>query len=199
MRKRVIFLFVFCFALLSCKKDNESPLIIATISSLRVSSSSGAEYININSKENWSAESSESWCTISPANGDASIKGTTLTFSENESFIPRECVVTITTGEYSLSQYNIRQSGEIVPIVTQKVYNLSNNTSEIEVEVINILEFEVYISHNWITRIKKDDLPKNKLKFNISKNESNYSRTGTIRIKHKGGVLEDKILIHQSK
>lgn len=73
----------------------------------------------------WTARSSESWCSVSPASGDASTKGNTITFNANDTYSDRSCTVTIMAGDLS-KDITINQSANSGLSVSQNKYDLNN-------------------------------------------------------------------------
>lgn len=146
----------------------------------------------------WTAGSSDSWCTVSPASGDESTKSISFTFSPNETFADRRCTVTIMIGGLTKT-IDIIQVGPKSILVTQNRYDLSNDASTIEVEVKDYVKFNVDISHNWIKQVAANGSTPNKIKFAIAKNESHDNRKGSITISQKDGTFSSVISIYQSQ
>lgn len=71
---------------------------------------SGEQAVTFTTNKQWTASSTESWCTITPSKGSADDGTMTIKVSENKSYENREAVVTLKTGE--LNNYiTVRQGG----------------------------------------------------------------------------------------
>lgn len=149
MKKNIFFLLPFCLIMLSCEKET-TPSLSLNQSESTLSDAGGTQTISIESNMNWSATASESWCTVSPASGDASTKSTTVTVAKNESYGARRCNVIITAGglskiftihQYHELAYYVRNMGtlDIMLNQTQK----DTITTMILKGQINAADFEV--------------------------------------------------------
>ena len=136
--------------ILSCKKDEE-PFINITQTELTIANAGGSQNIPFKSNTNWIATSSASWCTVSPSNGSASIKNTTITLSANDTYDDRTCTVTIMAGNISKT-ITIKQSKSLGLLATKDKYDLTNDAHTIDVEVKANIDFDISISDEWITR-----------------------------------------------
>lgn len=183
--------------MLSCKKDEE-PFINITQTELTIANAGGSQSIPFKSNTNWIAKSSASWCTVTPSNGSASIKNTTITLSANDTYDDRTCTVTIMAGNISKT-ITIKQSKSLGLLATKDKYDLTNDAQTIEVEVKANVDFNISISDEWITQVNTRGLTTTNLKFDIAKNRSYTNRVGTITIKQKSGNLSRVIKVYQSQ
>lgn len=184
--------------MLSCSDDETVPSLTLNLPEITVSNGGGFQIIPFESNVSWTAKSSESWCVVYPASGDASTKSITVTAATNESYDARSCNVTIVAGGVSKT-VTINQSSNLGLLVTKDKYDLSNDSTTIDVEVKANVEFDVTIAGDWITRITTRGLTSTQLHFNIAKNESYDNRKGSIEIKQKDGVLRSTVNIYQSQ
>ena len=91
--------------------------------------------------------------------------------------------------------------------LSQTEFDLSNDSTVIEIEVTANVEFNVTINHIWITfnntenssSTKLKDFSSTKLSFNIAKNEGYDKRDDCIIIKQKNGSLSKSIHVRQSQ
>ena len=197
MRKNIFLLLSLCFLIFSCQKDEE-PSITTNQTEFTVSNVGGSQAVSFESNMSWTTRSSESWCSVSPSSGEASIKGTTATISVNDTYGDRSCTVTITAGGLSKT-LTINQSSNSGLLVTQDKYDLTNDVATIEVEVKANVDYDVTISDDWIIKSTTRALSSSKLSFNIAKNSSFDSRDGSITIKQKNGSLSSTIRVYQSQ
>lgn len=181
----------------SCQKE-EPTLFVINQTEVTASQIGGLYSISFKSNKSWSAKSSESWCTISPSSGDASIKGAIISMTANDSYDARSSIITITSGGISKT-ISFTQNAKIALNVTQDKYTLSKEATTIEVEVKANVQFDVIIIGEWITRNTTKSLSQTKLYFNIAKNESYDDRVGSITLKQKEGTFTSTINVLQSQ
>jgi|AGTN01.3.fsa_nt_gi Leucine Rich Repeat./IgA Peptidase M64. len=86
-------------------------------------------------------------------------------------------------------------------ILTQKEYNLSNETTSIEVELRSNVEYEVVIPKEavWVKKSQTRAMRTDVLSFSVDKNETYDDRTAKIAVKDKNSSLSDTLIIHQSQ
>ena len=197
MKKNILLLILLSVVLQSCDEELVPSLTLSQ-SEFTISEAGGSQSISFESNVDWTAKSSESWCTVSPSKGDASTKGATIALTENETFDNRNCTVTITAGSLSKT-VNVNQSGKTGLLLTQDKYDLSNDATTIEVEVRANVKFDVTTSDEWITKVSTEGASTKKITFSIAKNESYDSREGSITIKQTDGTLSATIKVYQSQ
>ena len=183
--------------MLSCQKD-EKPFININQTELTIANTGGSQNIPFKSNTNWIAKSSASWCTVTPAKGDASITKTTITLSANDTYDDRSCTVTIMAGSISKT-ITINQSKSLGLLVTKDKFDLTNDAHTIDVEVKANIDFDISKSDEWITQVNTRGLTTTNLKFDIAKNSSYNNRVGTITVKQKNGDLSSIIKVYQSQ
>lgn len=93
MTKYTLILLSILLVIFSCKKDEE-PSITINKTEIEVSGNRSAEIITFTANMDWTAKSSESWCTLSQASGDASINRVSIIADANESYDARSCIIT---------------------------------------------------------------------------------------------------------
>ena len=154
--------------MLSCQKD-EKPFININQTELTIANTGGSQNIPFKSNTNWIAKSSASWCTVTPAKGDASITKTTITLSANDTYDDRSCTVTIMAGSISKT-ITINQSKSLGLLVTKDKFDLTNDAHTIDVELKANIDFDISKSDEWITQVNTRGLTTTNLKFDIAKN-----------------------------
>ncbi|MBP1663625.1 MAG: Cellulase, partial [Bacteroidetes bacterium] len=163
LRKNTILLLVFIHILIlvSCKeKQVIEPDIRLAQEEINFSGKSGSSLLTINTNLPWKAESSQSWCSLTPASGDPGTHYITVAVTANATSGTREAQITITSG--SLSKYNIDAAGADITIALQ-------STSP----------FITSIQPTWIT-LKSTSADGKTLAFSVSENTLTQSREGTI-------------------
>ncbi|MDD3356270.1 MAG: BACON domain-containing carbohydrate-binding protein [Dysgonamonadaceae bacterium] len=197
MRKSILLLLSLSLVILSCQKEEE-PFIRINQTQFTVSDAGGSQTISFETNMSWNAKSSESWCNVLPASGDASTKSTKVTLSTNDTYDDRSCTVTIMAGGL-FKTITINQSTNLGLFVSPDKFDLSNDATTIEVEIRSNVEFDVITSDDWISKNSTRSLSSSKLYFNIAKNESYDNRSGSINIKQKDGTLTKTIKVYQSQ
>src|SRR5690554_6510263 len=197
MRKSILLLLSLSLVILSCQKEEE-PFIRINQTQFTVSDGGGSQTISFETNMSWNAKSSESWCNVLPASGDASTKSTKVTLSTNDTYDDRSCTVTIMAGGL-FKTITINQSTNLGLFVSPDKFDLSNDATTIEVEIRSNVEFDVITSDDWISKNSTRSLSSSKLYFNIAKNESYDNRSGSINIKQKDGTLTKTIKVYQSQ
>lgn len=181
----------------SCQKE-QVPSIVINEPEIAISNIGGSQIIRFESNKNWTAQSTGSWCTVSPSSGDASIKSTTINVEANDSYDDRSCTITIVIDGLSKT-ITIDQSAKLGLLITQDRYDLLNDASSIEIEVRANVEYDVSILGDWISKNSTKGLFSNRLRFDIAKNDSYDNRDGSITIKQKNGTLTNTINVYQSQ
>lgn len=202
MKKNILIYLSLLLVMSSCEEVNTPSLSISQ-SDISVSFDGGSHTIKFNTNMNWTASSSEGWCSVSPANGNASTENTiTITVSSNQALDNRNCIVTITAGTLS-ETITIIQSEKIGILIHEddKIHNLNNDAHTLEIEVKSNIDYYVNIAagDDWISEINARGLSTNTLKFDIAKNNSYDNREGIISIKQKDGELSSTIKVFQSQ
>ena len=100
MKKNLLLLFSLCMLIISCKKD-EAPYLALTNTEIMFQNTGGSESVTFETNVSWKANASESWCTVSPTNGDESVKKLTIKVIPNSDYDSRNCFVTIVAGGIS--------------------------------------------------------------------------------------------------
>lgn len=206
MKKHLLFLLSFTLVIFSCSDSDdpvpiiEDPLITLNDTKADFTNEGGSQSISFESNKSWTAKTDESWCTLSPTSGDASVKSITVTVAANDTYDDRDCTVTITAGSLSKT-FTVAQVESLGLLVSDddKTHKLTNEATTIEVEVKANVEFDVEISDEWITDVTTRGLSSTMLQFEIAENELYDSREGTITIKQKDGDLESVITVYQSQ
>ena len=194
MKTKILLLLLLSLAILSCE---ESVSFSGNPEEIAISNEGGFYVFSFKSNRSWTAKSSESWCAIYPASGNRSDKSLTVSVGTNETSYPRTSIVTV-KGRSVSKTLTINQSANSVLLVTQEKFDLNNDAATIEVEVQANVDYDVYISEDWITQVNSRSLTSYKYTFNIAKNISYNKRYGTITIRQKNGSLERTIRVYQS-
>lgn len=200
MKKNLLLLFSLCMLIISCKKD-EAPYLTLTNSEIMFQNTGGSQSVSIETNVSWKANASESWCTVSPANGDESEKKLTIKVTPNSDYDSRSCFVTIVAEDISKT-IKVIQHQKNALIISNKIEDLTNHSQQLGVALKTNIDFEVIIpeaAKSWIsyTGIDARSLQSKNALFEIAENNSNKIRTSEIYIKEKGAALQDTLTINQ--
>ena len=200
MSKYILLLSSLLLMMLSCQEEIV-PSITVNQTEFDVSGDGGSQTIAFESNVNWTAKSSENWCSISsPSSGDESTKSITVALSANDTYDARSCTVTITAGTVSKT-VSINQAQKEAIILTNKTQNLSSESHLLEVELKTNVDFEVIIpeaAKSWVSYTGTRALRTEILLINIATNDSYDARTADIYIKNKATDLQETLTINQS-
>ena len=101
-------LLLFCTS--SCKPEEVvQPELIVAKEEIPFTKNAGSILLAIKTNVKWRASSNESWCTLSPASGEAGSRQIAVWVTENTSVAVREAIITITAGSLS-KQVKVIQS-----------------------------------------------------------------------------------------
>ena len=204
MKNYILLLLSLCIMICSCEKEKE-PSIIINKTEIAVSDAGGSFTIPFESNMNWTAKSDESWCTISPAFGEASVQGTTIFVSANDTYDARSCIVTFAVSSMSkimTVSIKVNQSKLDAIILSNTTQVLSFNSQTIEVELKTNVNFEVIIpetAKDWVSYTSTKALRTERLFLKIAANQQNDNRTTEIYVKNKTSNLQDTLAITQHK
>ena len=206
--KKAIYFIGLAFALLlaaaSCQK---APFLTFNgQKSFTFKDTGGSETITFSCNRVWTAKSSESWVTVSPAQGDANEEGVrvTITCAANTTYDPRNATVTIMS-EGLTETISVSQDTNYGLLSDPTTFNLTNAAQTIEVEVKANVEYSIAIDDackDWISQAGTKALSSTKLSFNIAANEGYDDREGKITISQKGSstsVQPQVITVKQSQ
>ena len=143
-------LFVGIFA--CSNNDSEiTPELTISLETLTVSNTQNTKTIYVNSNVDWSVESSEAWCNISPVSGSAGYTAVTINVTENELYEEREASITVSGGDLYKSISLHQQKAYALLVETNEV-SISNEGGEIEVKLQMSESFDVSVNCDWITQ-----------------------------------------------
>lgn len=192
----IISLFLLMF---SCQKEEE-PSITVNETEITVSNARSVQIITFTSNMDWTAKSSESWCTISQTSGDKSINRITIITAINETYDARSCIVTIMVGGLTRA-IKVNQSQQDAILLSEKTQMVSFESQTLEIEVKSNVEIEVVIpeaAKNWVSYTDTRALKSEKVILNITANEESHAvRTTDIYIKDKATSLQETLTIIQ--
>lgn len=203
--KKAIYFIGLAFALLlaaaSCQK---APFLTFNgQKSFTFKDTGGSETITFSCNRAWTAKSSESWLTVSPAQGDANEEGVrvTITCAANTTYDPRNATVTIMSEGLS-ETISVSQETNYGLIVSPTTFNLTNAEQDIDIEVQKNVQYSVAIDKDcsdWISLGGTKALTTDKVTIHIAANTSYDDREGRITFKRIDGDLSQTVTVKQSQ
>ncbi len=179
----------------SCKNEPIlEPEITLAKEEIGFDKESGTSMLAIKTNVAWTATSSQSWCTLSPTNGEAGTKQITVAVTENITNAAREASISITAGSLT-KQVKVTQELTNTLTIVQKEYNLEAAATEIIVNIEAVLPYTSAIQSDWIT-LKSTSADNKTITFSIAENLSTVSREGTVTFT--SGTLSETITVRQA-
>ena len=170
-------LLLFCTS--SCKPEEVvQPELIVAKEEIPFTKNAGSILLAIKTNVKWRASSNESWCTLSPASGEAGSRQIAVWVTENTSVAVREAIITITAGSLS-KQVKVIQAQKVVFTISQKEFNVPGQGGEITVTIQASQDFTTAIQAAWITQ-KSISADKKTQIFTVAENDMDSLREGTI-------------------
>ena len=163
----------------SCKPEEVvQPELMVAKEEIPFTKNAGSILLAIKTNVKWRASSNESWCTLSPASGEAGSRQIAVWVTENTSVAVREAIITITAGSLS-KQVKVIQAQKVVFTISQKEFNVPGQGGEITVTIQASQDFTTAIQAAWITQ-KSISADKKTQIFTVAENDLDSLREGTI-------------------
>ena len=180
------------------QKQNDA--ITVTSSKFEVKAEGGEVEIEIKANVDYEysiEESAKSWVTYKTTRA---MESSTLVFEvlPNEDYNSRTAAITFTNKANNLSEtVSITQAQKDAIVIANDNYTVDNEGGKIDIEVGHNIDFDVEISHDWITKTSTRAFETETLTFNIAANNSNDSREGTIKFISKDKAISQTVKINQ--
>ncbi len=171
--------------------------IKAFASNLSFASKKGFSAFDLNASDDWTAEVSDSWITISPANGT---RGKTTIETRVTDFVgidPRSGQITFTCGRASTT-VTVTQAPVDAYINVESDPNITADYlgRSFEVDVNTNTDFSISMP-DWITGPSEGKAGSSKLEFTISRNDAYSKRNGTIQLFNTEHNANNKVTVVQ--
>ena len=179
----------------SCKPEEVvQPELIVAKEEIPFTKNAGSILLAIKTNVKWRASSNESWCTLSPASGEAGSRQIAVWVTENTSVAVREAIITITAGSLS-KQVKVIQAQKVVFTISQKEFNVFGQGGEITVTIQASQDFTTAIQAAWITQ-KSISADKKTQIFTVAENDLDSLREGTITFT--SGSMTEIVTVRQT-
>ena len=117
------------FFLLSCEKETVFSLDQTSIS---LPDTGGSQTVTLTANKPWTANSNQSWCTVSPSAGEEAARSRiTISCEANTTYDERSCTVTFSCAEMT-GTIQVSQATNTGLLVSQSSYDLSNTEQQLQ-------------------------------------------------------------------
>jgi endoglucanase len=178
----------------ACKPEPDiTPELILAKESIEFTSEGATVKLAIRSNLDWTAVSSDAWCTVTPASGVPGTFQLNVSAEANPAAATREASLTITAG--SLSKTVIISQGLTNSLtVSPGSFDLSADATEISLQVSAGLPVTAESSVDWMS-LKSNSADGMTFVFSVGANTGSLSRTGTLTFN--SGTLSKVVTITQ--
>lgn len=172
--------------IVSCKKETLSLDFELSKTDVELVSAVSENSFTITTEAKWSAESSESWCELSPLSGEGSSVVKVKATSANTQTEDRKAVITVTVGGVKKT-INVVQKGYALIKVSTSAVELSYDTEKTSVDVDASEGWSIVGSSlpSWITADKSSatESGKTTVTFTLQNNNTDQIRSANIIFK----------------
>ncbi|MBI9059821.1 MAG: cellulase family glycosylhydrolase [Labilibaculum sp.] len=164
-----------------CSKNETSvdPELVVSVDKLDISKAGETKTIHVKSNVDWTIESSESWCNVTPTSGGAATNPVQITIEANTSTDERSAILTVKADDL-IKEIPVVQAPSYVLLLKQSTFSLDADAQEISIEFQTSGTVEIAIDGDWITKKEVKSIVDGSQTFTISANESSIAREGSI-------------------
>lgn len=172
-----------------------TPSLNVTPSNQNVGAGSGITTFSVTSNSAWSANSNQTWCTVSPSSGNGN--GTiTASFSENTSTSARIATITITVSGLSPQMVTVTQSGAVLTLsVTPDNQNVTFSDGSAIFDVVSNTNWTAVSDASWCT-VTPSGSGNGTITASFTENPSANVRVAQITVTG-NGILTEQVTITQ--
>lgn len=200
--KKLFYLFVVLSAIVgfsSCGNDDEKlePSITLHTSDQVVNNSSSSIAISFETTTDWTATTSDNWCTITPSSGKAGANAIVANFVANSTYEDRKATITIASGNISKSLTICQKQSDAIVVKTSSI-EVGEEGGETTIELNTNVDVSYSIDEtakNWISISATRSMVAKSIVLTIAKNESFNPREGKIYLK--SGTLSETVTVFQ--
>lgn len=177
-------MYTFLLAILmigACSEDNSNPTPELTISVDEYSLSKEAETktFRLTSNTDWTIESTEDWCVVSPTSGTSGANPIKVTTEANTSTDIRTAELIITAGDLT-DKIPVTQAQSFLLVLEENSFTLNEEAQELTISYTRSGDVEITINNGWITMKKLKSEIEDSQTFVIESNSATFPREGTI-------------------
>jgi len=182
---------------ISVRQDMKTDELKAFVSSLSFASKASFSAFDLNSSNNWVAEVSDNWISVSPMSGERGKTPIEVRVSEFDGIDPRTGSITFTCGRASTT-IPVTQApvDAYINVVSGQTQESDYIGKDFDVEVSANTDFSIDLP-DWITGPKEGKAGESTLTFTILRNNDYSKRTGTISLYDTKHNANNKITVTQ--
>ena len=164
-----------------CSKDEATitPELVLSVDKIEMSKVGESKTFHLKSNVDWSIESSEVWCAISPASGTAGTNAITITSSENTSYETRTSTINVKAGDLNKT-LTVSQNQNYLLTLNQSSFDVSSDGGDLEVGLQTSGDFDIEMDVDWITKKELKSAIDSTITFVIEANNAILSRQANI-------------------
>lgn len=164
-----------------CSKNETSvdPELVVSVNKLDIAKAGETKTIHVKSNVDWTIESSQSWCNVTPASGGAATNPVQVTVEENTGTDERSAIITVKADDL-LKEIPVVQAPDYALLLKQSAFNLNADAQDISIEFQTSGTVEIAVDGDWITKKEVKSIVDGSQTFTISANESFTAREGSI-------------------
>lgn len=194
---RTVFLFLLlAFCLAGCQDDlPQSAKIETGKENLSFTQGSGTRTVKITASDAWTAVSSGSWLTVSPAKGGAGTHELTLTAVANTTTSKRTAQVNIQVG-HKISTIQVSQAQQDALGLDRNSETVPWTAGSLELTLsANVDDYEISCEADWLQVTQTKALAEHTLQLSYTENETYGTRSATVSISN--GMLSSTFTLTQ--
>lgn len=163
-----------CAGVSSCSKDETPPAanLVVSVDALSFLKTGETKSFHVKSNVDWTATSSESWCTISPGSGNAGTIKIDVVAAANTSTTSRTSNIVVTAGSLS-KQIVVTQKASVVLDLSESSFDADPDGDDISVAIESSGDYTTTYDADWVTQSVDK-------KFVIAPNKTLFSRSVTV-------------------
>ncbi len=165
-----------------CSNDETSinPELVVSVDKLDIAKAGETKTIHVKSNVDWTIESSESWCTVTPNSGKTGTNAIEVLVSANNNTDERAASLTVRAGDLT-KEIPVVQAPEYLLLLTKSAFELNSDAQEISIEFQTSGKVEIAVDGAWIAKKELKSVAEGSQTFIISANESFIAREGSIK------------------
>ena len=161
---------------------------------ITISPEGGYQTISITSTKDWTVSASDSWVSVSPSSGKASVMPVTVTVGgdTNTTYEDRSATLTVKMGDMTQT-ITVQQSANLDLILTTKACDLTSDAQSFDITVQANVEYAVSVSDEWIKQTGTKALASKTLTFSVEDNDFYDGRSATITLRPQDGSVAEQV------
>ncbi|WP_461644113.1 cellulase family glycosylhydrolase [Labilibaculum euxinus] len=165
-----------------CSKDETSvdPELVVSVDKLDITKAGETKTIHVKSNVDWTIESSESWCKVTPEFGGAATNPVQVAVEANIGTDERTATLTV-KADILIKEIQVVQASDYAFLLKQSSFSLTADNQDMSIEFQTSGTVEIAIDGDWITKKEVKSIVDGSQTFIISANKSFIAREGSIK------------------